>query len=661
MLFEKLLKEQQYQLKLTLWSAMLFLVMTIPFVAQHKLEVLGLTGLLYMTAIIFQYKNISLHELIRFSMLGLGLFFVNKVFGTLRGLEPGVGFLAILSGIKLFEMKGKRDFFILCLILQLYLVGELLSEDSLAVVIYILLATIAIFFMIFCVSADTDSRGRNIFSLERLKVTIKIFIHSLPLMFILYFAFPRISIGHLFPFAINTNSVVGFTGEVNPGDVSKVAQTDDPVFRVKFKKRPHMSQLYFRGNVLNRNKGFSWKKNHIDNTHLYQFEDEIEHEYDVFFHDLHMSPLFTLERTREVERRSNGRLFEVSGNTWKMIPFNNQKIRFKGVTSKASVKPLTKRLREVYMELPEIIPDRILALAEEIKKKTKTQDEIVAELRVFILKNKFEYSLSPGKYDKEKGLEEFLFERKVGFCEHFAAAMGVLLRLTGIPTRLVVGFQGGEYNPVGDYYLVKTKDAHAWLEIYHEERGWQRLDPTSWVAPSRINLGASGFSLTNNLQTELSREQFMTNRSQNPWLRFKMTLDMMYYELNSRFLEFDYEAQKKLFKKMKFKVRKPIELIIFTTIALALVFSLYLFFFKKQELPLSRVDQEYEKFLEKLSKRGIERQNHMGPISLKNQLQKDMENYEEISHLLDEFSILKYGPEKREERIQNLIEKSKEI
>ena len=80
-----------------------------------------------------------------------------------------------------------------------------------------------------------------------------------------------------------------------------------------------MHQLYFRGNILNRSYGFSWKKYTIDNSHLYEFEEEIDNEYDVFFHDLHMSPLFTLEKTKEIERKSNGKIFKGSGNTWKMI------------------------------------------------------------------------------------------------------------------------------------------------------------------------------------------------------------------------------------------------------------------------------------------------------------------------------------------------------
>jgi hypothetical protein len=97
----------------------------------------------------------------------------------------------------------------------------------------------------------------------------------------------------------------------------------------------------------------------------------------------------------------------------------------------------------------------------------------------------FIYTLTPPSYD-ENPIQQFLFEGREGFCEHYATSFTLLMRLAGIPARMVLGYQGGEYNPVGDYYILRQYDAHAWSEVWLEQGGWTRIDPTAAVAPERI-------------------------------------------------------------------------------------------------------------------------------------------------------------------------------
>src|SRR5207302_793765 len=104
----------------------------------------------------------------------------------------------------------------------------------------------------------------------------------------------------------------------------------------------------------------------------------------------------------------------------------------------------------------------------------------------------FRYSLSPGEY-KRNDLDEFLFRRRAGFCEHYAASFATLMRLAGIPARLVVGYLGGEYNDLGGFFLVRQADTHAWCEVWIPENGWMRIDPTTAVAPDRASQDLSSF------------------------------------------------------------------------------------------------------------------------------------------------------------------------
>jgi hypothetical protein len=99
------------------------------------------------------------------------------------------------------------------------------------------------------------------------------------------------------------------------------------------------------------------------------------------------------------------------------------------------------------------------------------------------------YTLEPPRLEAN-AVDDFLFNTRRGFCEHFASALTMMARAAGIPARVVTGYQGGEYNPMGGYLIVRQSDAHAWSEVWlGEERGWVRVDPTAAVAPERIEQG----------------------------------------------------------------------------------------------------------------------------------------------------------------------------
>lgn len=94
------------------------------------------------------------------------------------------------------------------------------------------------------------------------------------------------------------------------------------------------------------------------------------------------------------------------------------------------------------------------------------------------------YTLEPGLYGRDSA-DEFWFDRKLGFCEHIAAAFVIVMRASGIPARVVTGYQGGERNTLDNFWTVRQSDAHAWAEVWLAGRGWVRVDPTAAVAPGR--------------------------------------------------------------------------------------------------------------------------------------------------------------------------------
>ena len=155
----------------------------------------------------------------------------------------------------------------------------------------------------------------------------------------------------------------------------------------------------------------------------------------------------------------------------------------------------------VYTHLPSpALSPRVLALVQGWTRAAAglsgaaRENEIIRRARLFFRDGGFTYTLSPGELHGDRALDYFLFQSRRGFCEHYAAAFSTLMRAAGLPARVVVGYQGGEYNATwGGYYLIRQSDAHAWSEVWITGRGWQREDPTAVVAPERVSFGAENY------------------------------------------------------------------------------------------------------------------------------------------------------------------------
>jgi len=131
--------------------------------------------------------------------------------------------------------------------------------------------------------------------------------------------------------------------------------------------------------------------------------------------------------------------------------------------------------RRRYLQLPPLSPD-IARLAREVTARTRDPYDAAARLTLHLSTN-YRYSLAK-KETLLEPLQEFLFNRRAGNCEYFSAALAVMLRSLDIPARVVGGFQRGEWNPYGRYFMVRLADAHAWVEAYFDGLGWVTFDPS---------------------------------------------------------------------------------------------------------------------------------------------------------------------------------------
>jgi hypothetical protein len=145
-------------------------------------------------------------------------------------------------------------------------------------------------------------------------------------------------------------------------------------------------------------------------------------------------------------------------------------------------------MRERALRLPDNIGNKVIALAQQWRQQARSDRDVVNSALQFFTRQGFAYTLVPPLLG-EQPTEEFLFETRRGYCEHYSSAFTVLMRVAGIPARVVTGYLGGELNPVNNNFLVRQLDAHAWSEVWLDGEGWVRIDPTNAVAPDRIELG----------------------------------------------------------------------------------------------------------------------------------------------------------------------------
>jgi hypothetical protein len=228
----------------------------------------------------------------------------------------------------------------------------------------------------------------------------------------------------------------------------------------------------------------------------------------------------------------------------------------------------------------------------------------------------FRYSLTPGEYRKND-LEQFLFHRRVGFCEHYAASFATLMRLAGIPARVVVGYLGGEYNDLGHFFLVRQADTHAWCEVWLPDTGWTRVDPTTAVAPGRASLDLHSFlerSIASG-QMEARQSGFFTRLARSAlFTNARLALETLSYEWDTRLLAFDADVQEVLLESMGLANRGPFVLIMeILIVAIALLVTYFGWMQLRTRSPADRVKTLYERFCRKAARLGVRRDPWEGP------------------------------------------------
>jgi hypothetical protein len=248
-------------------------------------------------------------------------------------------------------------------------------------------------------------------------------------------------------------------------------------------------------------------------------------------------------------------------------------------------------------------------------------------------------------------MDEFLFETRRGFCEHYASAFSLVMRAAGVPARVVTGYQGGEYNPIGGYLIVRQSDAHAWSEIWVEGRGWLRVDPTAAVAPERIERGLIGAVAEGEPVPGRLRD------ASDAWLQVELTWDTLNDFWNERVVRFNAARQVDMLEQLGFESPDWRTLGLGLTASLAAFFvalSLYLAW-RYREPARDWPFRLHADVVRRLGKRDLTQGATEGPVAfLDRAMQACPDLARDLATIRDLYVSLRYGPRPTEADLRRL-------
>ena len=462
----------------------------------------GTLGVLLAAAIALKFVAIARDDERLAIGVAIGMILVGAflIYGGLRSQGLTLSFVALLvtmSVCKLLESRNRRDVHVLFLLETLLMLAFLMYSQSILIFLYLLFAlAISVHGLV-----RFEQRGRARVQFARWRDLLRLFLIALPFAAAMFFFFPRIQPLWGMP-QQGKGAVTGLPDEMNMGDLSSLAQSNEIAFRVRFDhdQVPQSRNLYWRGPVLWQFDGTQWLQRRGDPFRPpapvdYQQDSIVRYETTLVKSSLKWLPALDLPQQLP-DNLPLGHAYQIA-----LFPAANgvtgKRFRLASALAYRTTGELSRRDRQDALQLPPglTIP-QTQGLAQRLLQENGGTARGFAEGFLKRLhEEEYYYSLEPPPGAGNP--EVFLFRDRIGFCEHYASAMVLAARSVGIPARVVIGYQGGELNPLTGDWVVREESAHAWTELWLDGEGWVRFDPTAAVAPDRILQGRlSGNSLS---------------------------------------------------------------------------------------------------------------------------------------------------------------------
>ncbi|MBL8381491.1 MAG: DUF3488 domain-containing transglutaminase family protein [Burkholderiales bacterium] len=406
---------------------------------------------------------------------------------TVFGRDAGVTFVTVLLSLKLLEARTRRDVVVAILLSYFLILTNFFYSQSIGTAALMLAALWLITAAL--IAASRDAAPMAPARLARLAATI--LAQALPMMLLLFVLFPRVQ-GPLWGLPADARvGVSGLSDSMSPGLITELSLSDGIAFRVSFSGvPPRGADLYWRGPVLSEFDGRNWRASAPNPMRPARFEPAgAPVDYEVTLEPSNRPWLFALEMPTRLP--AFGRL------TADLQPVTDRpvsaRLRYTARSYPGYRALATEESADLapYLALPPRSNPRTRELMATWQLQNADPRALVERALRHFRTEEFFYTLEPPLLDNH-AVDEFLFVARRGFCEHYASAFVVMMRMARVPARVVTGYQGGEINPVDGVFTVRQSDAHAWAEVWIAGAGWTRVDPTAAVSPARVERGLSG-------------------------------------------------------------------------------------------------------------------------------------------------------------------------
>ena len=571
-----------------------------------------------------------------------------------------LAFLVALMSLKILELRSPRDLTVVSLLGFFMTLSAFFFSQSLALFAFLALALFANVMAL--VRCHGGFPGRSVWPSARLGLAMVL--QALPLVVLMFVIFPRVQATFLLRLSNPNSGVTGMSDHLQPGTFGSLVQSDEPAFRAQINGGIPLTQnqLYWRAVVLEiSDTAMSWRAVEplplpTRQTLPGSAADRVEQRITIMPHGERW--LFALDHPVDLVTGPNFRAQVFTTNVVRsQAPVYSKTIYT--VTSDLAADPsvrFTPERRKFYTKVPVNMGERPLALARSFRRPGTTDEDVVRAALTYFGNEGFVYSLSPGALPTENALDYFLFRSKKGFCEHYAAAFTSLMRAAGVPSRIVVGYQGGEFNTWGKYYTVRQSDAHAWAEVWLEGRGWQREAPTAVIAPDRVSYGAQGYAALagdSSLSGESRLERLRKLNAPNAlrWLGHNALLawDSLDQQWNQAVLGFDTEQQTNLLQRFNLA---DLDLLGGTMLTLGSAFTVLAvgmagmrFLTRGQAVRRDPAREIYGRFCRRVARAsGVARQDNEGPLDFARRAEAALPaQAAEIRRITDLYVVFRYA------------------
>ncbi|HUL18158.1 MAG TPA: DUF3488 and DUF4129 domain-containing transglutaminase family protein [Steroidobacteraceae bacterium] len=401
-------------------------------------------------------------------------------FHTLNGLAAGTTLLVLMAALKLLETRSTRDLLVLTGTGLFLLLAACLDRQDLArAPLYALQAWL-------CCAAIAAIATPTLPSRDALRLAARALLLALPLALALFLFFPRLA-GSFWAIPRGNTALTGLSDTMTPGSIARLVADYDVAMHVRFEGARPNGALYWRGPVLHDFDGHTWKRSE---TSFQPAPTEFlgtPVRYHVLLEPTHRHFWFALDTPAQAPAARVFLTYDYQLIAAEAVnePASYAAISYLGMRTRA---PLAALSRREDTALPQDANPRTRELAQALYRRAGSDGAFVAAALDYLRSGGFVYSLDPQPLGRD-AVDDLLFRTREGFCGHYASAFVTLMRAAHVPARVVTGYLGGEWNPIGEFIEVRQADAHAWAEVWLEGRGWTRVDPTAVVAPERLSRG----------------------------------------------------------------------------------------------------------------------------------------------------------------------------